>query len=135
LKTVLRLAVALEVGSGLILIAAPSTFARLIFGSELPSPGPGVGRLAGFALLALCAACWPARESSSLDSAARGMLLFNVLAVVYLVYRGIRGGATGPLLWPAAVLPAAFTLAIARAWRRERRPLRSVPAVPPAATS
>jgi len=112
-------AAGLEVGTGIVLIASPSLFARLLFGSAMASPGPGIARLAGFALLSLVVACWPTRDAA-LGPALRGMLLFSVLCAAYLVYRGIRGGATGPLLWPAAVLHAALALLLARAWRRER---------------
>ncbi len=94
LKALLRrLAAGLEVGTGLVLIASPSAFTRLLFGSGLASPGP----------------------------ALRGMLLFSVLSGAYLIYRGIRGGATGPLLWPAAVLDACLGLLLARTWRRTAR--------------
>jgi hypothetical protein len=121
LKALVRLAAGLEVGTGLVLIASPSAFTRLLFGSDLASPGPGLGRLAGFALLALALACWPSQEASA-GPALRGMLLFSFLCAAYLIYRGIRGGATGPLLWPAAVLHACLALLLARAWRRQGAP-------------
>jgi len=112
----LKVAAGLEVGTGLVLIASPSAFTRLLFGSELASPGPGLGRLAGFALFALAVACWPA-DAVPAEPARRGMLLFSGLCAAYLVMRGIRGGATGPLLWPAAALHAGFALLLARAGR------------------
>jgi len=121
---ILRLAAGLEVGAGLFLIASPSAFTRLLFGSDLASPGPGLGRLGGSALLALAMACWPSREASG-GPALRGILLFSALCAAYLIYRGIRGGATGPLLWPAAVLHAVLALLLARAWPRERAPSSS----------
>jgi len=34
-------------------------FVRLLLGVELSEPGQIVGRLAGFALIALVLACWP----------------------------------------------------------------------------
>jgi hypothetical protein len=119
LKALLRLAVGLEVGTGLVLIASPSLFTRLLFGSDLASPGPGVGRLAGFALLGLAVACWPSHDAAA-GPALRGMLLFSILCAAYLVYRGIRGGATGPLLWPAAVLHGALAMLLGRAWPKAR---------------
>ena len=130
----MRLAAGLEVGTGLVLIASPSAFARLLFGSDLASPGPGLGRLAGFALLALALACWPSHEASA-GPALRGMLLFSALCAAYLIYRGIRGGATGPPLWPAAVLHASLALLLGRAWSREGAILagesRNAPGGPP----
>ena len=118
-NSLLKVAAGVEVGTGIVLIASPSLFTRLLFGSGLASPGPGLGRLAGFALLALAVACWPTRDAAE-GPALRAMLLFSALCAAYLVYRGIRGGATGPLLWPAAALHAVLALFLARAWRRGR---------------
>ena len=114
------LAAGMEVATGMVLIASPSLFAGLLFGSGLASPGPGIGRMAGFALLSLALACWPTRDAAA-GPALRGLLLFSGLCALYLVYRGIRGGATGPLLWPAAALHTAFALLLARAGLEERR--------------
>ena len=118
-KTLLRFAAGAEVGTGVLAIASPSLFTRLLFGLDLSSPGPGVARLGGFALLALAVACWPTRDSAA-GPPLRAMLLFSVLCAAYLIWRGIRGGATGPLLWPAAALHTALALLLARAWQRER---------------
>lgn len=107
-------AVGLEVGTGVVLIASPSLFTRLLFGSPLVSPGQGLGRLGGFALLALVVACWPSSDAAS-GPAVRGMLLFSALCTAYLLYRGIRGGATGPLLWPAVALHGVLAFLLLRA--------------------
>lgn len=126
MKTLLAIAAGVEVGTGLALIAAPSLFTRLLFGSEMTSPGPGLGRLGGFGLLALAVACWPTRDAAA-GPPLRGMLLFSALCAVYLIYRGIRGGAIGPLFWPAAAFHAILALLLARAWRRERALRTGVP--------
>ena len=55
----IAVAAAIEAGTGLILISFPSLFVRLLLGVELSEPGQIVGRLAGFALIALVLACWP----------------------------------------------------------------------------
>ena len=117
----LKIAAGFEVGTGGLAIASPNLFARLLFGSELSSPGPGVARLGGFALLALAVACWPARGAAE-GPPLRAMLLFSVLCGAYLIYRGIRGGAMGPLLWPAAALHAVLSILFASASRREQAP-------------
>jgi len=127
----LKVAAGLEVGTGIVLIASPSLFTRLLFGSELSSPGPGVARLGGFALLSLALACWPTRDTAA-GPPLRAMLLFSVLCAAYLVYRGLRGGAIGPLLWPAAALHAVLALFLARAWRRGRAFLMNSSYLPPA---
>ncbi len=115
----LAIAAGAEVGTGMLAIASPQLFTRLLFGLKLSSPGPGVARLGGVALLALAVACWPSRDAAS-GPPLRGMLLLSVLCAAYLIWRGIRGGATGPLLWPAAVFHALLALLLARAWQRER---------------
>ena len=121
------LAAGMEVATGMVLIASPSLFAGLLFGSGLASPGPGIGRMAGFALLSLALACWPTRDAAA-GPALRALLLFSVLSALYLAYRGIRGGATGPLLWPAAALHACFAMFLSRAMRSERGAASSAPA-------
>jgi hypothetical protein len=113
LNSLLKIAAGLEVATGIVLIASPSLFTRLLFGSALASPGPGLGRLAGIALLALAVASWPSADSAT-GAARRGLLLFSALCAAYLIYRGIRGGATGPLLWPAALTHGALATLLAR---------------------
>ena len=111
-------AAGLEVGTGVVLIASPSLFTRLLFGAGLVSPAPGLARLGGFALFALVIACWPSRDAA-LDPALRGMLVFSGLVTAYLAYRGLRGGATGPLLWPAVALHGVFTILLLAALFRK----------------
>ena len=53
------LAASVEVVSGLVLLVRPTLFIWLLFGAELSEAGNALGRLAGFALLALALACWP----------------------------------------------------------------------------
>jgi len=117
-SNVLKAAAGLEVGTGLVLIASPSLFTRLLFGAAVAAPGPGLGRLAGFGLLGLALAGWPARDAPS-GPARRGLLLFSVLCAAYLAYRGIRGGATGPLLWPACGVHAILAALLARPARSD----------------
>ena len=118
-NVLLKAAAGLEVVTGIVLIASPSLFTRLLFGSSLASPGPGLGRLGAIALLALVAACWPSGDSAP-GAARRGLLLFSALCAAYLIYRGIRGGASGPLLWPAAATHAALAILLARLAKASR---------------
>ena len=117
----LVLAAGTEVVTGLVLIVAPSVFARLLFGENLSGPGRWLGTLGGMGLLALASACWPVRNGQPTTAPAfRGMLFFSLLAALYLIYRGVVGAAIGPLLWPAAVFHAILALLLARAWLRLR---------------
>ena len=120
------LGAAVEAVTGLVLIIVPSLFGRLIFGAELSEPGQALGRLAGIALLAFGLACWPA--SAAANQAAppgvRALLVYNLLAAIYLCYLGIAGKLVGLLLWPAAVLHAILTVLVGRAWRGAEREAR-----------
>ncbi len=108
---------AIEVGTGLVLIGSPSLFVRLLLDVELSEPGQVLGRLGGFALLALVLACWPGGGThSAAVSSLRALLVFSVLVALYLVYLGISGHLVGPLLWPAAVLHSAVAIFLTRTW-------------------
>jgi hypothetical protein len=118
----IAVAAAIEAGTGLVLISAPSLFARLLLGVELSEPGQIVGRLAGFALLALVLACWPrGGTEGAAASSLQALLVFSVLVALYLVYLGIDGGFAGPLLWPAVVLHSVVAIVLARAWVNNSR--------------
>jgi hypothetical protein len=104
-----------EAATGLVLIVDPSLVARLLLGTELSAGGEAVGRVAGFALLALGLACWPhAGPPSRATPAVRGLLIYNILAAVFFLYVGFRREFMGLLLWPAAVLHAALGILFAR---------------------
>lgn len=114
--TSIAVAAGVEVVTGLVLIIRPTLFVRLLFGAELSAAGQALGRLAGFALLALAFACWPGRGATTGSvPALRALLVFSLLTTIYLVYLGSSGQLAGPLLWPAAVLHAALTIILAYA--------------------
>ena len=118
----IAVAAAIEAGTGLVLVSFPSLFVRLLLGVELSEPGQIVGRLAGFALLALVLACWPGAGTKSVAALSlRALLVFSVLVALYLVYLGIGTGFVGPLLWPAAVLHTVVAIFLARAWVNNSR--------------
>jgi hypothetical protein len=113
----IAVAAAIEAGTGLILISFPSLFVRLLLGAELSEPGQILGRLGGFALLALVVACWPgAGTQSTATSSLRALLVLSVLVALYLVYLGIGSSFVGPLLWPAVVLHSIVAILLARSW-------------------
>jgi hypothetical protein len=103
--------------TGVVLFIRPSLFARLVFDAEFSGAGQALGRLAAFALLALALTTWPtSRPTSYLASSVRALLIYNVLATIYLVYVGIGGELTGILLWPAVALHAILAVLLGRAW-------------------
>ncbi len=113
----IAVAAAIEAGTGLVVVSFPSLFVRSLLGVEVSEPGRIVGRLAGFALIALVLACWPHGGTEGADVwSLRALLAFSVLVALYLVYLGIGGGFAGPLLWPAVVLHSVVAIVLVRAW-------------------
>jgi hypothetical protein len=101
--------------TGLVLIVDPSLVAWLLLGAELSDSGQAVGRVAGFALVALGLACWPQSNSKNRATAAvRGLLTYNTLVALFFVYVGARREFTGLFLWPAAALHAALAILLGR---------------------
>jgi len=115
----LALGAALEGATGLVLMTFPVAFIGLLMSAELSAAGSALGRITGFALLALGVACWPAARGTSDDAAQiRAMLIYGLLAAVYLLLLGLGSDLVGVLLWPAVAVHAAFTFLLARAWVR-----------------
>jgi len=97
------LAAAVEIVAGLAVIVDPSLVARLLLGADLSAAGEAVGRVAGFGLCGL-----------GFTRAARGLLLYNLLASIFFLYLGIRSELVGVLLWPAFALHACLAVLLAR---------------------
>ena len=116
------LAATVEAGAtGLVLFIQPQWFAWLVFGTEFSEAGNALGRLAAIALFGLALATWPAPAALSRPaSSVRALLIYNVLATIYLLYLGIGGQVTGILLWPATALHAIFALLLGRTWLAAR---------------
>ena len=117
MKKLLVLTAAVEGLTGLILLVYPPIVIRLLFGSEISGTSVLISRLTGIALIALVAACWP---DGNLFRAFFGMLTYNLLATLFLVYAGLIG-ASGFLLWPAVALHATLSILLVHSWQKERR--------------
>jgi hypothetical protein len=98
----------IEIGAGLALLASPALAASILIGSAFDTPADSVvGRVAGAALLALGVACWCARNdvlSRSASGLIVGMLLYNIVVALVLVYAGIDLQLFGVGLWPTVAL-------------------------------
>jgi hypothetical protein len=77
------------------------------------SVGAGVimSRLTGIALIGLGAACWPGTDARR---AFYGMVTY-MLAMLFLIYIGVRGEGVGLLLWPGVVVHAVLIVLLAGA--------------------
>ncbi len=103
MKKALALASVAEAGTGVILLAYPPIVVRLLFGTEISGAGVIMSRIVGISLIGLGVACWP---SNSNFQPLNGMLTYSTLAMLYLIYVGVRGEEVGLLLWPAVVVHA-----------------------------
>ena len=117
-KNVLALSAAAEAGTGLLSLAWPSLVVRLLFGAEIAGAGVIMSRIAGIALIGLGVACSP---GNSAFQPLYGMLTYSTLAMLYLIYIGVREEAVGVLLWPAVVAHAILLALLVRARLKERR--------------
>jgi hypothetical protein len=117
MRLLLGFAAAVEAATGIALIAYPPLVTRLLLGNRVSGAGMALGRVAGFALLALGLACWPAGDADGHRSAShRAMLTYNLLVALYLLGLGVGGESVGKLLWPAFVLHALLSILFAREW-------------------
>ena len=109
-KSLLIVSAAVEVATGVALLAAPSAIVRILVGDPLDSPAAlAVGRVAGAALLSLGTVCWLASRdphSRAASGAVAAMLLYNVAAVAILAYARLVADLTGIGLLPAVILHA-----------------------------
>jgi hypothetical protein len=115
----LTIAAITEVATGLALLVVPSLVVRLLFGEEATGVAVPIARVTGSALLGLGVACWPSRNSLR---AVQGMLTYDLLAALYLIYVAVNGPA-GILLWPVVVIHAGLSILLIRTWQKERRGL------------
>ena len=112
----------MEIGAGLILLAAPAMAIDLVFDFPGMDAGVVIGRVAGAALLSIGAACWLARHdggSTTGRALVSGLLTYNVAIVALVVSSSL--GSPGPILWAIAALHGA--MAIWCAWFTKRGPL------------
>src|SRR5215469_9567149 len=114
---VLAVAAGVEGLTGLAMLIAPFIVTQLLRGGDIPSVAVGLLRLGAAALLSLAIAAWPAAGSTAQSCRSLpGLLTYNLLTVLLLLFLGIRGVWLGVLLWPAVVLHAFLTVLLARIW-------------------
>ena len=119
-KTVLTLSAFLELAIGLALMVAPGLVTRLLLGAAVTGTGLATARVGGFGLLSLGVACWPPHDAIGYGTPLRALLIYNLLATLYLSWLGIKGEWVGRALWAAAVSHAVLTILLARNWLNAR---------------
>jgi hypothetical protein len=102
-----------EGATGLLLLLAPALVLSLLFGWRQIGPDTAlIGRVAGAAVLGLSAASWLARDDAGSRAGLgvlTGLLVYNVVAAVLVVFVGVVLSMVGLLLWPAALYHVALT--------------------------
>ncbi len=122
LRKILAFASIVEVGTGLALLVDPQIVVALLVGPSTPVEEIPMGRLPGIAILALGLACWPNGGHAERGSPAlRGMLVYNALIALFLIYLFKIGHLGGVLLWPGVALHAVVALLLIWASRAGRQ--------------
>lgn len=107
MKKLLVITAAIEAGTGLGVLIAPSVLTQTLLGAPLEGPvALTVARVGGAGLLALGVACWLSRNDGR--ALVLAMLFYNVAAVAILVYAAVGLALSGIGLWPAIGLHTAL---------------------------
>jgi hypothetical protein len=113
-------AAALEIATGVALILSPSAAGRLLLATTAVSTAAAVfARLAGIGLFSLGLACWPGKDAS--PAGQRAIVVYNLLAFVFLLSVGISSERVGVILWPAVVLHAVLSAFLVYDWLAARK--------------
>jgi hypothetical protein len=97
------------------MLASPSLFGQLILGADFSGAALALGRIGGAAMFALGLASWPSNATVGLAT-NRALLVYNVLAALYLGYLGGVAKVEGVLLWPAVAVHAALAILLVLRW-------------------
>jgi hypothetical protein len=115
-KLLLAVAAAFEAITGLALVIAPS-IVRLLLGIDISGAVLAIARMVGIGLLLLGVACWPRIEGTI--PRLRAMLIYNLLATVYLGYLRFSSQSVGKLLLPALAVHAVLTILFLGVWLKQ----------------
>lgn len=126
MSLLLRVAVFVEVPTGLCLLLVPGLILGLLLGVQhAVAETLLAGRIAGAALLGFGLAIWLTRSTSQVvqRGLVTGITLYTVAAAVLLAYAGIVLKMIGSLLWPGFVFHVGFAvwcfMCLARSWWAE----------------
>ena len=111
LARIIGFAALLEIAASVALLVDPQLVLRLLLGVDGAGAAVLLGRCFGIALLGLGLACWPGGHQTVKGNATwRGLVAYNGMIALYLLFLGTAGLFTGLLLWPAIGLHAALVL-------------------------
>ena len=120
-RALMVLSATIEMATGAAFLIAPGLAEQALLGQAVSGAGIAITRVAGLALLSLGLACWPGQQDITLQ-AKRALLIYNLLAALYLGYLRVAGGFESYLLWPASIFHAVLTVLLAIPNKRGARP-------------
>jgi len=120
-RTLVVLSSALEMATGVLLIAIPGLAGRALLGQDLSNAGIVMGRLAGLGLFSLGISCWPGQDDVA-PRAARALFVYNLLAALYFGYLRLGAGFVSYLLWPVCILHAVLAILLVLPNKQQTRP-------------
>ena len=112
-EATLRLSAALELGTGLALLAGPGAVIKILIGSPAAAPLALVGRVFGGGLVALGIAGLLADGEPPTRGVICAFTSYNASTAAILGAAGASGTADGVLLWPVVVIHAGVAAALA----------------------
>jgi hypothetical protein len=77
-RKLVMVSAAIEMATGVALLAVPELVAPILLGAELTGSGVAVARVGGFGLLALGLSCWPGTDDAN-AKAIRALVVYNLL--------------------------------------------------------
>ena len=114
MKKLFLVTAVVESATGILFLISPPLPVSILFDSSINDPvGLLAARLAGAAILSLGVACWLVskdEKSRVAKGLAAAMLLYNIAAIVLLVYAGLGAHLSGIGLWPAVVMHIVMAL-------------------------
>ncbi len=111
-KTLFRAGAALEVLTGVALLAVPELVVDLLLGEGMGPIGIRVTRVLGIALLSLGLAAWEPAHSEAQHAPRVGLCTYNLGIAIFLVLIALSADNFGVLLWPVAVVHLATGIAM-----------------------
>jgi hypothetical protein len=108
LKELFIVTAVVEIVTGLALLGLPAVVLAALLGIQAAAEDTlVVSRIGGAALLAIGVACALARDdmrSPAQRGVLIGILIYDVLVALLLIYSGLAGQLAGSALWPAVAL-------------------------------
>ena len=112
-EATLRLSAALELGTGLALLADPTAVIKMLIGSPAATPLALLGRVFGGGLVALGIAGLLAEGEPPTRGVTYAFTSYNASTAAILGAAGASGTADGVLLWPVVVIHAGVAAVLA----------------------